>query len=285
MGDLDAERRWAVTGTPIQVVLSHGFRVFTKSAPQNRLLDLFSLFKFLRCHPFDDRDIFHIHVTQSWRRHDPASIAKLKALVNCLSLRRPKSTIDLPTSSTEDRYLELTHQEQLEYERIRANTKASLDLIDPSKNSLGLVNTLQWINELRLMCSHGRRDFKETMQLPPWIQAVAQRRFDQLEQAGLARCASCQQDLSSVASTDDDSSHDEDPWLAESLDLLCSACYKPSPKDGERRMRICNRIPRHLKQTDELTGNKALTNQSASLPTKLRVLIEDLKGTPTGIKR
>lgn len=40
--ELDAESRWAVTGTPIQ----------------NRLGDLVSILKFIRVHPYDDRERF-----------------------------------------------------------------------------------------------------------------------------------------------------------------------------------------------------------------------------------
>jgi transcription termination factor 2 len=43
---LQARRRWAVTGTPIQ----------------NRELDMFSLLRFLRCHPFDEYRVWKLWV-------------------------------------------------------------------------------------------------------------------------------------------------------------------------------------------------------------------------------
>lgn len=206
---LQAERRWAVTGTPIQ----------------NRLMDLFSLFKFLRCSPFNDLKVFNSQVTQKWKaRSDPESVAKLKILVNCLSLRRPKTTIELPPRSDDKTELYFNQQEMEDYERVRKRTLFSINSLESGNRENGgatFLNALKWVNELRLTCNHGIRNSQETQQAeqlaPTWSMHEAQARFDQLDEVGLAKCsnATCCQDLSSALSSEIVAEHDDEPWISE----------------------------------------------------------------------
>jgi SNF2 family DNA or RNA helicase len=79
--DLEAISRWAVTGTPIQ----------------NRLGDLASLLKFIRPYPYTDPKNFDADVSQTWKSgKDEEAVNRLKRLLACLLLRRPKGAIDLP---------------------------------------------------------------------------------------------------------------------------------------------------------------------------------------------
>ena len=78
---LDAQARWAVTGTPIH----------------NRLADFAALLKFLRVYPYSDSKRFERDVSNFWKAGDAAEGARrLKRLSRCLLLRRPKHTVELP---------------------------------------------------------------------------------------------------------------------------------------------------------------------------------------------
>lgn len=280
---LQADRRWAVTGTPIQ----------------NRLADLFSLFKFLRCSPFDDQKIFNTQVAQNWKkRSDPDSVAKLKTLVNCLALRRPKTTIELLPRRDETVFLDFSMKESEDYQRVKNQTLHNLEKVGGESGGAQFLNTLKWVNELRLMCIHGMRDTKKTQKIekapPVWSVQKAQACFDQLDGVGLAKCsnATCCQDLSSALSSEMDAEHEDDPWIGETLELWCSLCFKSPSKIDTKVFKICNHLPRRGQKQDsaEEEGDSessvvfASTNDNP-LPTKVRRLLQDLMEGPADIKR
>ncbi len=289
---LKAEKRWAVTGTPIQ----------------NRLMDLFSLFKFLQCAPFDDLKVFNSHITQYWKsRSDPTSFLKLKTLVNCLSLRRPKSTIELPDRIDESVELEFTEQERGYYQQVQASTLHKIDSTNATDSGATFFNTLKWINELRLICNHGITNKKAMASLKDspaesltWTTQEAQARFNQLDEVDLAKCsnAECRQDLSSAMSSETDSEHEDEPWINELLELLCSSCVEKDTNTA-RRFKICNHLPRnhkhlvvpntHVSRIFEpytTTGQKKLIMEIANnVPSKIKRVVRDLCDTPDGIKR
>ena len=277
---LEADRRWAVTGTPIQ----------------NRLTDLFSLFKFLRCYPFDDRDVFAAHVTQNWKsKSDPASVAKLKTLINCLSLRRPKDTISLLPRRDHMVYLDFNHYEREDYDWVRDKVNISIESEIQEKSGANFLHTLRWLNELRLMCNHGKRSAKE-MELikqppPAWTEKEAQARFDEIDQAGQARCqiAECCQDLTSTLCSEDEEKHEDEPWISESLDMWCSSCYQHKPNSKNKIFKICNHQPRRTLgkevQVDSGLQSQYSTTPSIALPTKIRRILQDLTETSDDTKR
>ena len=287
---LEADRRWAVTATPIQ----------------NRLMDLFSLFKFLRCSPFDDHKVFNTQVTQRWKgRSDPDSVAKVKTLVNCLSLRRPKTTIELLPRTDHNIHLDFSSEEWQEYQQVRSKTVYSLDNVGKVDGGVKFLNALKWVNELRLMCIHGTRNSKMMVKIqdtqPAWSSQEAQARFDQLDGVGLAKCsnAACDQDLSSILSSETGADREEEPWISESLELWCSLCFENQGKTATKVSRICHHLPRcsqkqisHGKEGNVLvetgsSGPSSLVTPTKDnrLPTKVRKLLQDLLETPEDTKR
>ena len=278
---MDAERRWAVSGTPIQ----------------NRLTDLFSLFKFLKCTPFDDPRVFSAHVVQNWKaKSDPNSVAKLKLLVNCLSLRRPKTTIELPPRVDQTVKLNFSVEEGKYYRLIKAKTRGRIDSVSSGpRGGTFFLNALQWVNELRLICNHGVVDHKALQALesmpterPAWTEKAAQLHFDQLDRVGLARCSNleCSQDLTTAMSNE--TVKDEEPRLEESLELLCWPCFNSRSGKAGKFFKVCNHEPRCPSHeiTPELRDNKSQgLIRGGVTPSKLQRVIDDLLATPTHIKR
>ena len=279
---------------------------FSGTPIQNRLTDLFSLFKFLRCSPFDDQKVFNTEVTQNWKaRSDPDSVAKLKTLVNCLSLRRPKTTIELPFRRDYLVDLDFNTQELELYQRVKAKTLCNLELVGEENRSATFLNALKWVNELRLICNHGITNLKETHNSeerpPAWSMQMAQARFDQLEAVGLAKCsnAKCCQDLSSALSIETGAEHEDEPWIGESLELWCSLCFKGQAQTATNVFKICNHLPRRSQKHDTQDGDAKTTFETDSqgpsilvapkkddrLPTKVRRLLQDLLETPDNTKR
>lgn len=278
---LDAEKRWAITATPIQ----------------NRLTDLFSLFVFLRCYPFDNRDVFTSQVTQNWKaRSDPNCIAKLKTLVNCLSLRRPKETIELLPRQDHTRYLEFSEQEKDEYIRVKQTTDAKFQEAERDGVCTTFINALKWLNEQRLMCNLGIRNAQPTdgneQSLDAWDAKEAQVRFDLLDQSGLARCSfeGCARSLVSGLCVEDNGTHDDEPWIAESLEIRCASCYGDGNGSisGSTMYKVCNHLPRRVADVpvaEEFLSSHDVQKTNRSPPTKIRRLVQDIQDTPSDIKR
>ena len=253
--------------------------------------------KFLRCYPFDDPDVFRAHVVDSWRtRFDPNSIGKLKTLVNCLSLRRPKTIVDLPPRKDSTRILQLSPRERSYYQEVRGTARGKLQSLDPTQVGNGRVfmNALQWVNKLRLICNHGvmqeKSDGRDVMSTSFWSEAEAQQRFDQLDHVGLAKCSNpdCDEDLSSALSSDTDNTNVDEPRIAESLELLCVSCYETEAKRSKKYFRICNHLPRCQSKLDS-TESQALHGFSDiyddTIPTKVRYIVDDILSDPEDVKR
>ena len=278
---LKAEHRWAVTGTPIQ----------------NRLMDLFSLLKFLRCHPFDSLEIFKEHVMEKWKsQSDPNSVARLKTLINCVSLRRPKSVIDLPPREDETIIIDFNEAEREHYERIKQNTRRMLNTCSIDSAGPTFLYTLQWVNELRLICNHGTihrqepqvRDTGDSA-ISDWGQKEGQLAFDQLDEVGLAKCSvlECSQDLGSAMSSETDDNDLDEPRIEESTKLLCSSCFEKRGGQVSRFVKVCNHEPR-CKTTASVSAALSKTagfERGKETPSKIQRVINDLCLTPESIKR
>lgn len=139
---LAANRRWAVTGTPVQ----------------NRLDDLGALLVFLRVKPFDERNGFNQYIMAPFKMCDPEILPKLRLLVDSLTLRRLKDKIDLPARRDHLVKLDFNPEEQILYDIFAKNASDRVKVI-AGQQSLGgksYVHILQSILRLRLICAHGR---------------------------------------------------------------------------------------------------------------------------------
>ncbi|KAH8912582.1 hypothetical protein BR93DRAFT_942437 [Coniochaeta sp. PMI_546] len=142
---LQANRRWAVTGTPVQ----------------NRLDDLAALLAFLRLKPFDDKSKFIQHIVTPFKNADPEIVPKLRVLVDTITLRRQKDKIDLPPRTDELIRLDFTNEEKRIYDMFAQNAQDRVQVLTGSGQDKILggktyIHILQSILRLRLICAHGK---------------------------------------------------------------------------------------------------------------------------------
>ncbi|KAG9234963.1 SNF2 family helicase/ATPase-like protein [Amylocarpus encephaloides] len=141
---LQASRRWAVTGTPVQ----------------NRLEDLGALMTFLRVKPFDEKGGFAQYIMSPFKMCDPEILPKLRLLVDSITLRRLKDRINLPPRFDNLVKLEFSDSERHIYGIFAKNAADRVKVIvGQRENRLGgkaYVHILQSILRLRLICAHGR---------------------------------------------------------------------------------------------------------------------------------
>jgi SNF2 family DNA or RNA helicase len=141
---LAAQRRWAVTGTPVQ----------------NRLEDLGALMTFLRIRPFDERGGFAQYIMAPFKLCDPEILPKLRLLVDSITLRRLKDRIDLPPRHDKLVKLNFSQEERMLYDIFAKNAQDRVKVITAQgEHVLGgksYVHILQSILRLRLICAHGR---------------------------------------------------------------------------------------------------------------------------------
>ncbi|KAL2200430.1 SNF2 family N-terminal domain-containing protein [Corynascus similis CBS 632.67] len=144
---LQANRRWAVTGTPVQ----------------NKLEDLASLLAFLRLKPFDEKSKFLQFIIQPFKAADPEIVPKLRVLIDTITLRRLKDKIHLPARTDEVVKLDFSPEERQVYDwfaktaqdRVRALTGQAIGQ-ERIVGGRTMIHILRSILQLRLICAHGK---------------------------------------------------------------------------------------------------------------------------------
>ncbi|KAF9081943.1 hypothetical protein BGX23_000282 [Mortierella sp. AD031] len=143
---LVAERRWCLTGTPVQ----------------NKLDDLYALVKFLRMHPFDEKVQWTHYISKPIKAANPIGITRLQTLMKVITLRRTKSQmvdgqplLALPTRTDHMRILDLSLNERQIYQRMESRAKQTVDqIVQENKIMKSYAHILQAILKLRQICAH-----------------------------------------------------------------------------------------------------------------------------------
>lgn len=233
---LPAQRRWAVTGTPVQ----------------NRLDDLGALLKFLRLAPFDDRAAFGRYILQPCKNANPEILPKLRILVDSITLRRQKDRIGLPERIDKKIELNFTADEQRVYDIFAENAQNSVKMLTHDSKHMMRGNSyayiLQAILRLRLICAHGKdllgekdmellagRTANEAISLDDddddeqvLTPAIAYRMYNMARMTN-DNCLSCNKQIGKSDTPDSDSdSKEEAPigFMTPCYHILCTECYK-----------------------------------------------------------
>ena len=289
---LDSVSRWAVTGTPIQ----------------NRLGDLATLLKFLKVYPYSEKRVFEADISYVWKSGNPSeAIKRLKRLSGCLLLRRPKGIIQLPPRRDLQCPIDFTQAERRLYDEIRAQAIARIDEallhnVDSTRSNC-FVNVLQQIEALRMVCNLGLyypsrheacKDEGKTLNTDNWS-LMAQRAFNLQRGIGQIQCHSCSSAVETVEILLGDPTEQREPRFSRCLRFICSACVQRlTSVDG---MIGCGHDPPCLVAPIS-TNTSSLEEPSVpmlpgsglggglwgGLPTKVAVLLEDLRKLPGDVK-
>ncbi|KAG0286167.1 hypothetical protein BGZ98_005196, partial [Dissophora globulifera] len=143
---LTTERRWCLTGTPIQ----------------NKLDDLYALVKFLRMQPFDEKAHWAHYIGKPIKAANPIGITRLQTLMKVITLRRTKTQmvdgkplLDLPMRTDHMRILELSLNERQMYQRMESSAKETVNkIVQENKIMKNYAHILQAILKLRQICAH-----------------------------------------------------------------------------------------------------------------------------------
>eukprot|EP00457_Paulinella_chromatophora_P001352 gb/GEZN01001354.1/.p1 GENE.gb/GEZN01001354.1/~~gb/GEZN01001354.1/.p1 ORF type:complete len:1020 (-),score=259.69 gb/GEZN01001354.1/:53-2983(-) len=148
---LPAERRWAITGTPIQ----------------NRIGDLYAILKFLQLEPFSDLTNWRKFIEDRIKSKDPQGLDRLRKLLGLICLRRRKNQeidgkaiLQLPTKDARIKYVYLQGKEKLLYDQLELSADKELQhLIDQGDGGTDKVmKNYAWVLEIllrmRQACDH-----------------------------------------------------------------------------------------------------------------------------------
>ncbi|KAK3940649.1 SNF2 family N-terminal domain-containing protein [Diplogelasinospora grovesii] len=264
---LQASRRWAVTGTPVQ----------------NRLEDLASLLAFLRLKPFDEKSKFLQYIIQPFKNADPEIVPKLRVLIDTITLRRLKDKIDLPPRKDEIIRLQFTPEEKSIYDwfaktaqdRVQALTGQGIG----QERILGgrtMIHILRSILQLRLICAHGKDllsdddlaelqgmtadtpididDSDDEQEKPHSLgEAKAYEMLYLMQEGNSDNCVKCNRKLGSNEVVDLESERQEDilGYMVPCVHVYCPACVgsvaagtRHHNYDDDSRCDICATAPR-----------------------------------------
>lgn len=141
---LNAERRWVVTGTPIQ----------------NSSFDLYPLMAFLRFQPFSIKSYWQSLIQRPLEKGDKAGLSRLQNLLGAISLRRIKETdmgtksmVDLPPKTVLACYVDLSAEEREYYDQMELEGRNKMQEFGDRNSILQNYSTvLYFILRLRQLC-------------------------------------------------------------------------------------------------------------------------------------
>ncbi|WCJ33311.1 DNA/RNA helicase protein [Euphorbia peplus] len=139
--NLKAERRWVVTGTPIQ----------------NGSSDLFSFMVFLRFEPFEAQNYWKILVQRPLAREDTKAVSRLQVLMDTISLRRIKDKVKvpgLPSKTVKTYFIKLSGEERKLYDQMESEAKGVMEALIRAGSLDRNYSTVLCVNlRLRQICN------------------------------------------------------------------------------------------------------------------------------------
>ncbi|CAJ0858724.1 15922_t:CDS:10 [Entrophospora sp. SA101] len=262
---LNAERRWCLTGTPIQ----------------NKLDDLFALIKFLHMSPFDKKENWNYYISKPIKTIDSIGLNRLQTLMKCIMLRRKKfangrQLLALPPKKDHITYLELDEYERKLYNKVHSRQTKKLKIMEENNNVMqNYVNILASILRLRQICAHF--SLIGSLQIPDDLDddndgvLTIKRAVVILElfrESGLDQCCTCSQYVSDVS------------VITKCEHLFCVECAKKSMEDILKKIgdviEVKDSLFDEIKNSKKTIKQEIKTSTNVTHSTKVKALIADL---------
>lgn len=296
---LQASRRWAVTGTPVQ----------------NKLEDLAALLAFLRIKPFDDRTKFNQYIVAPFKLCDPNIVPKLRILVDTMTLRRQKDKINLPKRHDMIVKLQFSSDERRMYDAFEKDAQVRVNVLAGQRERMvggkTYIHILQAILRLRLFCSGGKHllneddlrlleglsqdspidlDSDEEDEKPALTENQAYDMFNLMKDTNGDNCIGCNQKLGAKEGADIESERQEEVigHMTPCYHLICTSCIKDIQGtcacghaiSGLIALRLTRTVQEHDARAEgrgrNLSNGKGIKDYTGP-NTKVRYLIEELK--------
>lgn len=256
--------------------------------------------KFIRAYPYDKPKQFKADISSPWKLGDEATaINRLKYLSASLILRRPKTTISLPSRRDMQFPVDFNAEERNAYEEVRSQAIVTIEeALQPASGTsegVSYVNVLQQIESLRLICNLGiqyrpRHKYSKEKPKEDWI-SVAQRIFNTQRELDPISCLHCSSDIELSYAQLDPSDDKRDGQFFRCLKFFCGECVHQAHQS--RRKVGCGHVPPCPRSTVSLVGKA--TEEAGSLelvglqsgvelPSKLEALVADIKALPMETK-
>jgi len=150
---LKSQRRWCMTGTPIQ----------------NKLTDLFSLFWFLKLDPFGDWKVFQEQILSPWKlKQDDIASDRLQSIMKSIAMSRSRKRFHLFGLKEYRIEVSLYPEERELYQKVGASITESLNTAlsaDQKPSGSVYFSYLRTLNALRYICSNGVRPPRQEAEL------------------------------------------------------------------------------------------------------------------------
>jgi len=235
MYKLFAQRRWCLTGTPIQ----------------NRIEDLGSLTVFLRLYPYDSISRFNQYIRAPAQSGDPNFLKRLRVFVDSFTLRRLRDRIDLPNRQDLIINLDFSKEERSLHDYFREMFRVVVKDMAREKGKQGTGGphhrVLKGITILRLICDHGKELLSEEQleeykgnapddpvdldeEKPPAdiTKRRAYEHFSMMAEADMDICVQCSKRFAGDSPTTDLGSPEPaaSAVVLPCLDVLCTDCFQ-----------------------------------------------------------
>ncbi|XP_034295161.1 helicase-like transcription factor isoform X1 [Pantherophis guttatus] len=272
--DLNAERRWILTGTPIQ----------------NSLKDLWSLLSFLKLKPFTDRLWWHRTIQRPVTMGDERGLKRLQSLIKSITLRRTKTSkvngkpvLKLPERKVFIQHITLTNEESAVYNSVKNETKAAISRYFTEGSVLAhYADVLGALLRLRQLCCHPSlcSSISQSSSLESTSEEfrdiLIQKMKFVLSSGSDEECAIC---LDSLAF----------PMITPCAHVFCKACIFEviQREKGYAKCPLCRKqvssehlIECHLEETHDEKNTKQQWTSSSKVNALMHALIELRKQNP-----